>query len=72
MYLVLKNCRADGVALKTGQVVELRENTAKTLIDIGRVEVATAKAKEPVVDSVEPENIVADRAVKPKRTRKAK
>lgn len=62
MYLVLKNCRADGVALKAGDVVELREATAKTLLDIGRVEVATAKAEEPVIDREE----------KPKRTRKAK
>jgi hypothetical protein len=66
MYLVLKNCRADGVALKAGDVVELRENTAKTLIDIGRVEVTTAKAEEPA------EVVVEDRKEKPKRTRKAK
>ena len=72
MYLVLKNCRADGVALKVGQVVELRENTAKTLLEIGRVEVATAKAEEPAVDSVETVEVEKDRAVKPKRTRKAK
>lgn len=72
MYLVLKNCRADGVALKAGDIVELRENTAKTLLEIGRVEVATAKVEEPVVDSVETVEVAEDRAVKPKRTRKAK
>lgn len=62
MYLVLKNCRADGKALKTGDVVELKEHVAKVLLDIGRIEVATVKAEEPVVDRKE----------KPKRTRKAK
>lgn len=66
MYLVLKNCRADGVALKAGDVVELKASTAKALIDIGRVEVTTAKAEEPT------EVVVEDRKEKPKRTRKAK
>lgn len=72
MYLVLKNCRADGVALKAGDIVELRENTAKTLLEIGRVEVAAVKVEELVIDSVETVEVVEDRAVKPKRTRKAK
>ena len=63
MYLVLKSCRADGKSLKAGDVVELKDTTAKTLLEIGRVEVATAKAEEKPVE---------DRKEKPKRTRKAK
>lgn len=66
MYLVLKSCRADGVALRAGDIVELKESTAKALIDIGRVEVTTAKAEDPA------EVVVEDRKEKPKRTRKAK
>ena len=71
MYVVLKNCRADGIALKAGDVVELKDNVAQALLNIGRVEVASDKAKiiteEPVVEVA-----VQDRKEKPKRTRKAK
>lgn len=66
MYVVLKNCRADGIALKAGDVVELKDNVAQALLNIGRVEVATVKPE------VTPEAPMEDRKEKPKRTRKAK
>ena len=64
MYLVLKNCRAQGKSLSTGEVVDLPQEIAKTLIEIGRVEKTEAKP--------EVEEVKEERVVKPKRTRKAK
>ena len=64
MYLVLKSCRAEGKSLSAGEVVDLPQEIAKTLIEIGRVEKTDAKA--------EVEKVKEERVVKPKRTRKAK
>lgn len=64
MYLVLKSCRAQGKSLSAGEVVDLPQEIAKTLIEIGRVEKTEAKP--------EVEEVKEERVVKPKRTRKAK
>jgi hypothetical protein len=66
MYLVLKSCRAQGKSLSAGEVVDLPQEIAKTLIEIGRVEKTDAKPE------VEVEEVKEERVVKPKRTRKAK
>ena len=66
MYLVLKSCRAQGKSLSSGEVVDLPQEIAKTLIEIGRVEKTDAKPE------VEVEEVKEERVVKPKRTRKAK
>jgi hypothetical protein len=64
MYLVLKSCRAQGKSLSAGEVVDLPQEIAKTLMEIGRVEKTEAKP--------EVEEVKEERVVKPKRTRKAK
>ena len=64
MYLVLKNCRAQGKSLSAGEVVDLPQEIAKTLLEIGRVEKTDAKPQA--------EEVKEERVVKPKRTRKAK
>lgn len=64
MYLVLKNCRANGRALKAGDVVDIEKDVAETLLTIGRIEKTEAKVEEaPVIET---------KVEKPKRTRKAK
>jgi hypothetical protein len=48
MYLVLSDCIAKGKNLKVGQVVELDQDTAKVLTQIGRVEKTESKPVEEV------------------------
>jgi hypothetical protein len=48
MYLVLSDCIAKGKSLKVGQVVDLDQDTAKVLIQIGRVEKTESKPVEEV------------------------
>lgn len=48
MYLVLSSCIAKGKSLKSGQVVDLDHDTAKSLIQIGRVEKTESKPVEEV------------------------
>jgi ribosomal 50S subunit-recycling heat shock protein len=52
MYLVLSDCVASGKRLKSGDIVELDQETADTLVRIGRVEKTSAKKEEKPVEQV--------------------
>jgi len=62
-YMVLKSCVAGGTKRNAGEIVELGEDEAASLISYGRIGVAP----EP-----KPVTSTTDRAAKPKTTRKKK
>lgn len=62
-YLVLKSCFAAGEKRNVGDVIDLGEDEARSLLGYGRVSVAPAP---------KPEVKTVDRSAKPKTVRKKK
>ena len=68
-YLILKSCVAAGAKRNVGDIVDLGTDEAKSLVAMGRVDVAPAPKPEPKVEAVKkPTN----RAVKPTSSRAKK
>ena len=49
-YLILKSCMAGGAARSAGEIVELSEQEGKSLLAMGRVQVAPERAAPAVAD----------------------
>jgi starvation-inducible outer membrane lipoprotein len=67
-YLILKSCMAGGSARSAGEIVELSEQEGKSLLGMGRVQVASESAAPAVADR----SVALDTSDAPKVSKRAK
>jgi hypothetical protein len=67
-YLILKSCMAGGAARSAGEIVELSEQEGKSLLAMGRVDVAPESAAPAVADR----SVALDTSDAPKVSKRAK
>lgn len=71
---ITRNTIADGKVVKAGEVYDLPDADARTLLQLGKAELVTVEAApvEQVLDTTEAEPVIDTDAPKAKRGRRAK